>query len=74
VWQNFAILRGKKIEKNILSQIPFFGGKSHQKNPKNHPKFSPAYNRKGTLRLFLFSYFEYCQIWLNVLIDDVYNP
>jgi hypothetical protein len=27
----FAILRGKTIEKNILSQIPLFGGKSHPK-------------------------------------------
>jgi hypothetical protein len=29
-----------------------------------------CYNIKGCLRLFYFNIFEYCQIWLNVLMDD----
>jgi hypothetical protein len=31
VWQNFAMLRGKRIENNILCQIPLFWGKNHPK-------------------------------------------
>ncbi len=64
----------KELKRIFCPKFHFLVEKVTKKNPKNHPKFSPAYNMKGTLRLFLLSYFEYCQIWLNVLIEDIYNP
>ncbi len=29
-----------------------------------------AHNMKRVLKIFLLSYFEYCQIWLNIHMDD----
>jgi len=61
----------KKIENDFYDKYPF-QRKNHQKGKnKNLPKITTtAYNMKGCLRFFLFSYFEYCQIWLNIHMDD----
>jgi hypothetical protein len=62
------------LEKKIHQKILFFSKRiCHKKKEiKNHSKFIPtAHNmRERVLQVFLLFYIEYCQIWLNTLIDD----
>jgi hypothetical protein len=74
-WQIFAILHIIFWKKNILSQIRYHKNPKAQERDfllKNSPKFSTtAYNMgQGVLKIFLLSYSEYRQIWLNTLMDD----
>jgi hypothetical protein len=56
--------------KNILSQTLFFF-KSQKKKFKNKiiKNHHNCLEYKRLLKIFLFFYFEYCQIWLNMLMD-----
>jgi hypothetical protein len=58
--------------KNILLQIPFFLRKKspEKRTSKNHPKLSQLTTWNLRTLDFLISYFEYHQIWLNILMDD----
>jgi hypothetical protein len=63
------------LEKNILSQNHYHKNPKAQERDflfKNSQKISTtAYTMgQGVLKIFLFSYSEYRQIWLNTLMDD----
>jgi hypothetical protein len=60
-------------KKNILSQFAFFFkekkmARKNSKNLKIHKKKS-CLQYERVLTIFLLSYFEHRQIWLNILID-----
>jgi hypothetical protein len=60
---------GKEI---LLLQLPFFFKKKMEL--KISSKFATTTTidsmKRCLIFIFLFSYFEYIQIWLNVLMDD----
>jgi len=75
-WQIFAILQCIDIWKNMLWQTLFFfgGKKNHQKmKEKNPKKFAKSCHNclqcERVLKIFLLSYFEYQQIWLNIIVN-----
>jgi len=64
----------KYFSMNVLLQIPFF---KKRKSSRNHKIWNFTKNdhnclqHESMLQIFLkFSYFEYCQTWLNTLLDD----
>ncbi len=69
----FDILRKISWRRNILSSVPFFGGEKKAPKRKNfisiNRQKSPELplQREKVLNIFLHSYFEYLQIWLNIL-------
>ncbi len=70
--------KSKKAKSFLYSKFFFSANlKKAKKNnfffpPVNHPNFATilAYNMKRVLKIYLLSYFEYFQIWLNLLLDD----
>jgi hypothetical protein len=76
LWRIFVILWGEKSseKRNILSQIPCFLGEKRSKQWVFIYLFiykiiTITCNMKGCLDI-LFSYFGFCQIWLNISIHD----
>ncbi len=64
---------GGECEKKIFyHKFPFFFWKKKMKGKKNRQKFSqlPTIQYKRVLKIFQLSQFEYCQIWLNILMDN----
>jgi hypothetical protein len=71
--RHFAKKKEKK-EENILPQIPFFWGKESAKRRRRElKKFLGNHHsylqHERVLKNFLLSYFDYRQIWLNILMD-----
>jgi hypothetical protein len=63
----------KSITKEISVVINslFHGEKNPKKRIlKNHKKLSQLPTHERMLKNFRLSYFEYCQIWLSILMDD----
>jgi hypothetical protein len=49
------------VKKNYITKILLF--------EKNNFKITTiADNIEGALKIFVLSYFEYCQVWLNILV------
>ncbi len=61
------------LKKNPLLEIPCFleKKKPQKENWKKITKNCQNYlQHERMLKNFLLSYFEYCQIWLSILMDD----
>jgi hypothetical protein len=58
------------LRKYSVTNSPFFFEKiiAKKKTKKKIRQNSPQHKRM--LKIFLLSHFEYCQIWLNILVDD----
>jgi hypothetical protein len=73
--RTFAILRKIFLKKEYsVTNSLNLGEKESKKELKNiAPEIvTTTYNMKfqRALKIFLFSYYEYRQIWLNILMDD----
>jgi hypothetical protein len=64
--------KGKKDCENSVTKSPFLLKKQNKnkKIAKKKATHTITGNMKGRLKSSLLSYFEYCQIWLNILQDD----
>jgi hypothetical protein len=62
-WQNVM------EKENVVTNSLIFVQKTPKINKIAQNRHN-CYNMKGCLRLFYFKKFEYCQIWLNILMDD----
>ncbi len=64
------------MEKEYSVKFPFFlksiqskiNEKKILKSTKNHHN---CLQHESVLKIFVFSYFEYSQIWLNIVMDDL---
>jgi hypothetical protein len=67
---NFSVAIFHHFKKNILEK-EIKKKKIKTKIIKNF--HNCLYNMKGYLKIFLLSYFEYRQHWLNILMDDCHS-
>jgi hypothetical protein len=63
-WQNVM------EKENAVTNSLIFVQKTPEMNKIAKKNRHNCYNIKGCLRLFFFNIFGYCQIWLNILMDD----
>jgi hypothetical protein len=58
-------------EEYSVTNSHFFGRKNPKKKKKLQNLPQTCIQQEMVLKMFLLSYFEYHQIWLNILMDDI---